>query len=258
MRFTIIYRDRLEENRFMNALMCICSTKGDVLVLGYGYSNYNIFEDKSLAERFRTSINNGFKEIENPQIIVIGCKGTQRIEYINEAKNVENKEKYDLEENKYKNFISKLKEVINNDEVKITGYLSNKHNFHNKIAFKTDNKVIKALMTGSSNLTKNTLYIKGHKFFNKENDILFWDEHELKEEKDILDEITKKIICNNDINKYEDYFIKDLNIDIKTIKGINLNSHIISPIEVYNLKDRLSNDVFKSGNYKSFNFNKNK
>lgn len=79
---------------------------------------------------------------------------------------VENKEKYDLEENKYKNFISKLKEVINNDEVKITGYLSNKHNFHNKIAFKTDNKVIKALMTGSSNLTKNTLYIKGHKLYN--------------------------------------------------------------------------------------------
>ncbi len=69
-------------------------------------------------------------------------------------------------ENKYKNFISKLKEVINNDEVKITGYLSNKHNFHNKIAFKTDNKVIKALMTGSSNLTKNTLYIKGHKLYN--------------------------------------------------------------------------------------------
>ena len=69
-------------------------------------------------------------------------------------------------ENKYKNFISKLKEVIINDEVKITGYLSNKHNFHNKIAFKTDNKVIKALMTGSSNLTKNTLYIKGHKLYN--------------------------------------------------------------------------------------------
>lgn len=246
MRFTTIYRDKLENNSFMDALMCICSIKGNVLVLGYGYTNDNIFEDKTLVERFRTSINSGFKDIDNPQIIVIGCKGTQSIY------KEKNKEKFKLETEKYKDFILKLKEVINNDKVNITGCLANKHNFHNKIAFKTDNKTIKALMTGSSNLTKSSLYIEGYKFFNKENDILFWDENELRDEKYILEEIKKKILCNNDCSKYEDYFLKNLNIDKKTIKGINLNSYIISPIEVYNLKERLGNDVFKSGNYMKF------
>ena len=56
--------------------------------------------------------------------------------------------------------------------------------------------------------------------------------------------------------KYEDYFLKDLGLDVETVKGINLNSYIISPIEVYNLKDKLKDDITKSGDYSKYDPNR--
>ena len=162
---------------------------------------------------------------------IVGCKGNKKYK-----KNVEDK---------FRKFVERLGQVINNKEIKITAYLCKNLNFHSKIAFKTSNKRIKMLMTGSSNLTKNTLCISDYTFFNKEQDILFWDVYELRNEESILKYIEEKIL-KSDNNKYVDYISDNLNIDKEIINEINLKSNIISPLPVYNLKQQLKDDILSA------------
>lgn len=222
MRFTTLYRNNLENTSFTDALMCICETKGDTLVLGYGYTYSNIFDDENLSERFKETINKGFEGVKDCSIFIVGCKGYTKDEFFE--------------------FVKRLEEVIDNEEIKIVVCLCKNLNFHSKIAFKTSNKRIKMLMTGSSNLTKNTLCISDYTFFNKEQDILFWDVYELRNEESILKYIEEKIL-KSESNKYVDYINDNLNIDKEIINEITLKSNIISPLPVYNLKEQLKDDI---------------
>lgn len=223
MRFTTLYRNNLENTSFTDALMCICETKGDTLVLGYAYSYSNIFDDENLRERFKETINKGFEGVKDCSIFIVGCKGG-----------------YTKDE--FYKFVKRVKEIIDNEEIKIVVCLCKNFNFHSKIAFKTSNKRIKMLMTGSSNLTSNTLCISDYTFFNKEQDILFWDVYELKNEESILKDIEEKILKSEN-NKYIDYISDNLNIDKEIINEITLKTNIISPLPVYNLKEQLKDDI---------------
>lgn len=124
---------------FSRALKNLCETKGEELILGYGYISLYIFNKKDFIE----AIKRGFEGITKPKIILIGCKDDSYDDYISAAEMLNQK------------IPSAIIEVYIKDK-------SNAHRtYHKKIAIKSRRRkpwptkeydIVKVLL-GSSNLT---------------------------------------------------------------------------------------------------------
>lgn len=226
---------------YKRALHEVLKTKGDTLILGYGYISDNIF----LEETFIRAVKEGFNGTnEINEIILVGCKNVDCRDYINVAEK--------LEEN-FKGVVIKL--LIKDWED--SKYLDKNTNekirraYHKKVAIKLDRRknenddyTIKIGLLGSSNLT-NPAYRDSTETYidkygkitnyevNSELDILMWNPYEIKE--DLKNNINRKtknlgIIGNLDKSKYK----LDLSSTLQLHAIIN---------EVYNYRDNNLNMI---------------
>lgn len=180
MRFALLNRVGTK-SYYKRALHEVLKTKGDTLLLGYGYLNDELFnKDHNLLN----SIDEGFRGInEYKQIILVGS--------------------YHLDYNEFKNAAEKIHNHNPSIEIKLIIKKLNHYNsrkYHKKIAIKYNraknnkgNNPIIALL-GSSNFTSSA-YDDGLDK-NQELDVLIWNPFVINEQNEKL--ILEKIELNED------------------------------------------------------------
>lgn len=145
------------ESLFSKALIDICSTPGDQLILAYGYLSLGVIKDESFIKAIET----GFANNKKPKkIIIIGSYNNSYSEYIVAANYLKNKFKgIDLEVYIKPKYHKKIAIKRNCDETKKEIY--------------EKSEVIKAII-GSSNITE-PAYSSNNKYLNQEVDVFMFN-----------------------------------------------------------------------------------
>lgn len=240
-----IILNRVDEiSLYKRALHKVLKTRGNTLILGYGYISDGIFSE----ETFIKAIEEGFNDTnEINEIILLGCKDIDCRKYIRAAKKLEEKFKgvviklliKDWEDSKFKD--KKTKENL-------------RRAYHKKVAIKLDRKkdenddyTIKIGLLGSSNLTNPAYRDNIEKHYgkvwkyetNSELDILIWNPNEIDEDFKInINKESEKleILSYLDRSKYK----IDLPITLQLYEIVN---------EVYNYRDNNFNMIILDENF---------
>lgn len=155
MKYRVLNKCNQSNPPFRKAMLNLLSLKANNLLLGYGYMSDIIVTDNE----FIKAIKEGFKDVENPSITIIGKYG------FNEKCTIEV-----LESN-----ADKIRDYLKADgiDVDIRILVSRNEDYHKKIAIKKNNYSIpEAVIIGSSNFSAKTIAISNNT--NQEVDILFW------------------------------------------------------------------------------------
>lgn len=221
-----------EKTLFRPALLNLCKTKGNSLILGYGYLSLDVISD----EKFIKQISEGFKDCNEPQIIIIGCKDKDFVNYIIAGSYLKSFVEKELEKNK--------KDKI---YVEVSVYIKKKdryRTYHKKIAIKRDktnnHSEIHRCILGSSNLTKGP-FNDGN--LNQEVDIYMWNSFKINKEEE--DQIVTECCSNKD--KYFEVLKSYRDIDCICKKqniGLNLTLDL-ELLEIIDEIDNLVNNNFK-------------
>lgn len=244
MQACILNKNKKDISPFTQSLYQLFRTKGDTLILSYPYMRKTIFdkcykresdeesrEDVYIRkskiytrERFKNCIIEGFSECENPTIKLIGS----------------------MQEIKYKkdmiSFAFELEKILARDDINIELYITKEKNYYNKLAIKLDDNNIKMMISGSSNFCTLSLWESNYNSYNEDLDILFYDKYRLeKNTLNILKKINESMALEKSdlVDKMKMYKL----ISCESLKIINNNNYIISPLEPYRMKEKILEEV---------------
>lgn len=213
MRFIVLNRTGAD-SLFRLAMKEVLKTKGDKLILGYGYLEPNVMAKKSFINNLKL----GFKLSKQKEIILIGNNKNDYSGYVDAA--------------------TILKQEIPDADIRLLIKQKNAYGhrqYHKKLAIKLDKDEVILSIIGSSNISDAT-YNNGP--FNQEVDILLWNTFKVdaNHEQIILQNVKK----GNYSAKYQglrkvDQFIKSFKHNINIDLGLDFQlEDILNEVNYYN------------------------
>lgn len=163
MGMQILFRKYVFDSPFRRAILELNKMTGEKLILSTGYVNLLFKSDGSLntynKSDFLKSIEGGFKNIQSPEIHIVGGK------FKNDPSNLQEFEDF------LNQLISDLPSKIN-----IRFFKAINESWHSKVAFKVSNNGPISAIIGSSNLTRAAFstYKNSSYTFNHEADVFIW------------------------------------------------------------------------------------